>query len=35
MSSALGLRVCAITVGIKDYKSIIKNNKKKNNEIVF
>ena len=31
-SSAIGLKICAITVGIKKYKSIIK--KKKHNKIV-
>ena len=30
MSIAIGLRICAITAGIKKYKSIIKKNKKKN-----
>ena len=33
MSSAIGLKVCAITAGIKKYKSIIK--KKKHDEIVL
>ena len=28
-SSAVGLKICAITAGIKKYKSIIKKNKKK------
>ena len=34
-SSATGLRICAITAGIKKYKSIIKKNKKKPDEIVL
>ena len=34
-SSALGLKICAITIGIKQYKSIIKKKKKKHDEIVF
>ena len=29
MSSAVGLKICAITAGIKKYKSIIKKKKKK------
>ena len=28
MSSAIGIEICAITAGIKNYKSIIKKNKK-------
>ena len=28
-SSAIGLKICAITAGIKKYKSIVKNKKKK------
>ena len=35
MSSAIGLKVCAITAGIKKYKSIIKKKKKKHDKIVF
>ena len=34
-SSAIGLKICAITAGIKKYKSIIKEKKKKNNKIVL
>ena len=34
-SSTLGLKVCAIIVGIKKYKSIIKKRKKKHNKIVL
>ena len=33
MSYGIGLNICAITVGIKEYKSTIKN-KKKHEEIV-
>ena len=33
-SSAEGSRICAITTGITNYKSIIKNNKKKHDKIV-
>ena len=33
MSSAIGLKICAITAGIKQYKSIIK--KKKHEKIVL
>ena len=33
MSSAIGLKICAMTAGIKKYKSIIK--KKKHDEIVL
>ena len=32
-SSAIGLKICAITVGIKNYKSIIKNLLKEYNEM--
>ena len=32
-SSAIGLKICAITVGIKRYKSIIKKTKKKHDII--
>ena len=35
MSSAINLKVCAITAGIKKYKSIIKKKKKKHDKIVF
>ena len=34
MSSAIGLTVCAIAAGIKNYKTIIKKNNKKVNKIV-
>ena len=34
-SSAIGLKICAITAGIKKYKSIIKKKKKKHDKIVF
>ena len=34
-SSAVGIKVCAITAGIKKYKSIIKKKKKKHNKIVL
>ena len=34
-SSAKGLKICAITAGIKKYKSLIKEKKKKNDEIVL
>ena len=34
-SSAMGLKICAITAGIKKYKSIIKKKKKKHDKIVF
>ena len=34
-SSAIGLKICAITAGIKKYKSIIKKKKKKHDEIVL
>ena len=33
-SSAIGLKICAITAGIKKYKSIIKKKKKKHDKIV-
>ena len=33
-SSALGLEICAITAGIKNYKSIIKKRRKKHDKIV-
>ena len=34
-SSAIGLQICAITAGIKNYKSIIKKKKKKDDKTVF
>ena len=34
-SSAIGLKICAITEAIKNYKSIIKKKKKKNDKIVL
>ena len=34
-SSAVGLKICAITVGIKRYKSVIKKKKKKHDKIVL
>ena len=34
-SSAIGLKICAITAGVKKYKSIIKKRKKKHDKIVF
>ena len=34
-SSAVGIKICAITAGIKKYKSIIKAQKKKHNKIVL
>ena len=34
-SSALGLKICVITAGIKQYKSIIKKKKNKHDETVF
>ena len=34
-SSALELKICAITTGIKKYKSTIKNKKKKHDKIVL
>ena len=34
-SSAIGLKFCAITAGIKKYKSIIKRKKKKHDKIVL
>ena len=33
--SAIGLKICAITAGIKNYKSIIKKNKKKHDKMVL
>ena len=35
MSSAVGLKICAIIAGIKKYKSIIKKKKKKYHKIVL
>ena len=32
-SSAIGLKICAVTAGIKKYKSIIKKRKKKHNKV--
>ena len=34
-SSAIGSKICAITAGIKKYKSIIMKKKKKHNKIVL
>ena len=34
-SSAIGLKICAITAGIKKYKSLIKKKKKKHDKIVL
>ena len=34
-SSAVGINICAITAGIKKYRSIIKKKKKKHNKIVL
>ena len=34
-SSAVGLKICAITAGIKKYKSIIKKKKKKHDKAVL
>ena len=34
-SSVIGLKICAITVGIKKYKSMIKKKKKKHDKIVL
>ena len=34
-SSAIGLKICAITAGIKKYNLIVKNNKKKHDKIVL
>ena len=34
-SSAIGLKICAITAGIKKYKSIIKEKKKKHDKMVL
>ena len=35
MSSAIGLKICAKTGGIKKYKSMIKKKKKKHDKIVL
>ena len=35
MSSAIGLKLCTVTVAIKKYKSIIKKKKKKHDKIVL
>ena len=35
MSSAIGLKICAITARVKKYKSKIKKKKKKDDKIVF
>ena len=35
MSSAVGIKICAIIAGIKKYKSIIKKKKKKDDKIVL
>ena len=34
-SSAVGIKICAVTAGIKNYKPIIKKNKKKHDKIVL
>ena len=34
-SSAIGLNICVIRAGIKNYKSIVKKKKKKHDKIVF
>ena len=34
-SSAVGLKICLITAGIKKYKSIIKKKKKKHDKIIL
>ena len=34
-SSAIGLKICAITAGIKKYKSIIKKKRKKHDKIIL
>ena len=34
-SSAVGINICAITAGIKKYKSMIKKKKKKHDKIVL
>ena len=35
MCSAIGLKICVITAGIKNYKSIIKKKKKKHDKILL
>ena len=35
MSSAIGLKVCAIIAGIKKHKSIIKKKKKKHDKVIL
>ena len=35
MSSAIGLKICVITTGMKKYKSIIKKKKKKHDKIIM
>ena len=35
MSSGVGIKICAITAGIKKYKSIIKKKKKKHDKIAL
>ena len=34
-SSAIGLKICAITAGIRNYKSVIKKKRKKHDKIVL
>ena len=34
MSSAIGIKICPMAAGIKNYKSIIKKKKKKHDKIV-
>ena len=34
-SSAVGMKICAITAGIKNYKSVIKKKKKKHDKMVL
>ena len=34
-SSAVGIKICTITAGIRKFKSIIKKNKKKHDKIVL
>ena len=35
MSSTVGIKICAITAGVKKYKSIIKKKKKKHDKIAL
>ena len=35
MSSAIGLKICVITAGIKKYKSIIQKKRKKHDKIIL